>query len=223
MSLPTEITNLDDTRSKINKIVNKSRGDEEKTDSVYVLMCSKPDSKEAAMETAKPLLEEYRTGEKIRYRDHSKEKTSRQTTKPNSFSEALKNESNEIEDDLYISYPYWIERCYKAKNIFYVGWSNDVEDRIMKHLTDDGALFTKIFPPIKIEEIRWYSSKQTAKKAEGDVADEYSDVGRRPLDSDSNGDNIEKYAYYFWSSGKLSNSGIFSSGISIFTLSYLSE
>ncbi len=39
-------------------------------------------------------------------------------------------------------------------NNFYVGWSENVEDRIVAHFSGDGAEFTKKYPPEKILDVR---------------------------------------------------------------------
>lgn len=194
MRLPDKNSNIEQLESKIKDFVDKSRKDKSKTDSVYVLNCKRPNSKEEAIETSRQLLEEYSNNGDIKYRDPNKEVDNNTNTRPDSFKEALNTETSNMKDDLYISYPYWIEKCYEVENIFYVGWSNTVVERITDHITDDGALFTKIFPPVKIEEIRWYPSKKMAKKAEGSVADEYSDI---KSDTNIYEDKIKKYAYYF--------------------------
>lgn len=217
MRLPIENPNPKEIQSRIKDFANKSRTDKGRKDSVYVLECDKPESKESAIETSKELLEEYSTNNEIKYRDPNKKVGNKTTTKPSSFKEALNSKTKNVRDDPYISYPYWIEYCYKADNIYYVGWSNKVDERISDHVTNDGALFTKIFSPMKIEEIRWYPSKSAAKEAEGKVANEYSDIEQdqredlqneynniidflqhtSELDADIHEDRVRKYAYYF--------------------------
>ena len=39
-------------------------------------------------------------------------------------------------------------------NNFYVGWSENVENRIVSHFSGDGAEFTKKYPPEKIIDVR---------------------------------------------------------------------
>lgn len=194
MGLTIKNSNSNEIQLRIKDFVDKSRTNKEKTDSVYVLKCNKPKSKESAIETAKKLLKKYSTNGEAKYRDPNKKKRNNIPTRPSSFKEALDTDTSNMNDNRYISYPYWIEKCYKAEDVFYIGWSNEVEERIIKHVTHEGALFTKIFSPIKIEEIRWYPSKESAKKAEGSVAGEYSDI---KSDTDLHKDRIEKYAYYF--------------------------
>lgn len=215
MRLPTENPNSKEVQSRVKDFVNKSRTQEGRTDTVYVLECNKPKSKQSAIETAEELLEEYSTNDEVNNevmcRDPTKRIRNNTSTKPSSFKEALDTETNNTQDNAYISYPYWIEYCYKANHIFYVGWSNRVDKRITDHITSNGALFTKIFSPIKIEEIRWYPSKSAAKEAERKVAREYLDIGnsqdeyksikkfrqnKSELGAELHEDEIRKYAYY---------------------------
>ncbi|GAB7008971.1 GIY-YIG nuclease family protein [Halorubrum trueperi] len=197
MRLPVKNPNTKEVKQRIKEFVEKSHPGDEKSDSVYVLECNKAKSKESTIEAAKELLEEYPNDDEKLYLDPIKERRDNRTSstsRPNSFEEALDTETKNMKYDPYISYPAWIEYCYNAEDIYYVGWSNKVEERITKHVVNNGSLFTKIFSPIKIEEIRWYPSKADAKKAEGSVAGEYSDIGP---DTDLQEDSIGKYAYFF--------------------------
>lgn len=211
MRLPTENLNSKKVQSRIQEFANRSRTNNERTDSVYVLECSKPESKESAIETAEELLKKYSTNSEVMYRDPTKRIRNNTNTRPSSFKEALNSEVNSVEDDPYISYPYWIEYCYKANQIYYIGWSNNVNQRITEHVMNNGALFTKIFTPIKIEEIRWYPSRSAAKEAERKVAHEYLEIGdsrdeyksiknfrqkESELGTELCEDEIKKYAYY---------------------------
>lgn len=71
-------------------------------------------------------------------------------------------------------YPQWIDSAYEADEIYYVGMSNDVSRRITDHVlgTKSGAMFTKLFPPVKIHDVEYFETRKEAKKKEQEVAED---------------------------------------------------
>jgi len=85
--------------------------------------------------------------------------------------QALKSQAN-------ISGQVYDDEALVADQLYYVGWSNRPVHRILAHLQADqeSARFTKIYPPVAIEEIRWFDSKKEAKRKEPEVANEYRNM-----------------------------------------------
>lgn len=74
-----------------------------------------------------------------------------------------------------------VEEALLADYLYYVGWTNRVVQRILQHVRGDsqGANFTMQYPPVTVQEIRWYGSESEAKRQERELADEYT---RRVVD-----------------------------------------
>lgn len=188
MDLPPPNSSREDIRPKVREKVAKTRSGDSRTDAVYVLKCEKPPSKQTAIDSFRNQFQEFKDPDDLEY--HTRRVKRQVPSKPDSFEDAI----SEDPGDEYISYPSWIEFAYEVEDVYYVGWSNGVTDRIVKHIIGDGALFTRIFTPLSIEEIRWYSTEDAAKTAEHQVAQEYSDIGdRSPTEFEDEEVDVEKF------------------------------
>lgn len=56
--------------------------------------------------------------------------------------------------------PKWVWPAHSADKRLYIGSSKRVGYRILQHIHNDGAWFTEIFPPKKIQGIEWYARTQ---------------------------------------------------------------
>jgi len=61
---------------------------------------------------------------------------------------------------------YYIYVLLTEQNTYYCGYTNDVEARFQKHLSGQGAKYTKSHKPIKIVYTQDFSTKSDAMKAE---------------------------------------------------------
>lgn len=85
--------------------------------------------------------------------------------------------SHEEYDLRSVSYPSWVDSVLAADEIYYVGFTDDVPDRLLKHVKglSDSANFTEIFNPEKVVSITSYSDIETAKSKEMERAYELTD------------------------------------------------
>lgn len=89
-----------------------------------------------------------------------------------------KSQLQSLKNQADISGQVYDDEALVADHLYYVGWSNRPVYRILAHLraSQESARFTKIYPPVAIEEIRWFDSKKEAKRKEPEVADEYRNM-----------------------------------------------
>lgn len=77
--------------------------------------------------------------------------------------------------------PNWAESALHSDILYYVGQSNDVVERILKHINGDGALFPKLFPPQSIENLTWWESQSKARQIESQTSQGLTDLGTNPI------------------------------------------
>lgn len=84
--------------------------------------------------------------------------------------------------------PKFIWRAFYSDHVYYVGQTSDIYKRVEEHAEgfEEGAVLTKIFPPLEIIETRWFSTRSDAKEAEEKVARKY----------DGGYGNVDIFAYY---------------------------
>jgi len=73
----------------------------------------------------------------------------------------------------YDSLP-WLNRCLEAHTLVYIGESSDIVRRLHEHMWDRSqngraALFTKLFPPHYLRDLKWFPNKDAATLAEKNV------------------------------------------------------
>jgi len=61
---------------------------------------------------------------------------------------------------------YFIYVLLTEQNTYYCGYTNDVEARFQKHLSGQGAKYTKSHKPVKIVYTKEFNTKSKAMKAE---------------------------------------------------------
>lgn len=72
--------------------------------------------------------------------------------------------------------PNWVWVAHDMDRRYYVGSSKRVGYRILQHIYQDGAQFTKVFPPAHIIEIEWVeASTENLRKMEEEKADNLKD------------------------------------------------
>lgn len=72
------------------------------------------------------------------------------------------------------------EALSRGERVYYVGYTNDVIDRISRHLggaSHGSAQFTHTFRPKAVAEITWYDDEQTARRRERERAQELTIPG----------------------------------------------
>lgn len=96
--------------------------------------------------------------------------------------------------------PKWAETTLHSDILYYVGQSNDVVERILKHINGNGALFPKLFPPESIENIIWCESQSKARQIESQTSQDLTDLGPNPINpSPPNGN------FFFTLKGRINN------------------
>lgn len=74
------------------------------------------------------------------------------------------------------SIPKWVWPAHTADERYYVGSSKRVGYRILQHIYGDGAMFTEIFPPAHIVEIKWVeASTNNLRQMEKEKAEDLKD------------------------------------------------
>jgi len=76
--------------------------------------------------------------------------------------------------ELGIYRPTWRNQVDNADRLLYVGRAKNLTRRLHQHLNepgDKGANFTAVFPPVRILNVSWYSSKYDADRAERATAE----------------------------------------------------
>lgn len=162
---------------RIKEIIDTHRGEADPLNAVYVLRCSRFESKENTIRRAKSMYDSFMISP-----DNSSKPSA--SFRPSSLKEAS-NAASELETEQsssLVEYPSWIELAYEVDELFYVGWSNRIYKRITDHVVgaNDAALFTKLFPPKKIEDIHWFNTVSEARRAEPEIAMEITQYGKRP-------------------------------------------
>ena len=72
--------------------------------------------------------------------------------------------------------PSWAWAAHYAVQRYYVGFTTNPYRRVSGHVEgDDGALFTRLFPPRSIRSIEWYQNESEARMAESPTADRIDD------------------------------------------------
>jgi len=94
------------------------------------------------------------------------------------------NRRNEIEDP-HDGRKIKVDQALAHDRLFYVGWTKNIVQRICQHNRglSKAAKFTQQYPPINIQEIRWYESERIARQKESDVAKEYENQTREAVRS----------------------------------------
>jgi predicted GIY-YIG superfamily endonuclease len=72
--------------------------------------------------------------------------------------------------------PNWVWAAHNMETRYYVGSSKRVGYRILQHIYEDGAQFTKVFPPAHIMQIEWVeASTDNLRKMEKEKAEDLKD------------------------------------------------
>lgn len=89
------------------------------------------------------------------------------------FVEQTQMSTEWLTDDI----PSWAWAAWYSSQCVYVGFTHNPYLRVEQHVEyiedpdEDGALFTKLFPPEKVESIDWYESETEARRMEVETAE----------------------------------------------------
>lgn len=153
---------------KLNQFIDSITCDEDEY-YVYVLACELPDEK-TAEKRAKEL---YPPKTKREVRDWFLENNRENW---NDFSEGKK--SKILDRESGFSAPSWFYNALNAESIYYVGFTDDVNRRIEKHIEGievNGAYFTEVFPPTHLVEVYGFETMEEAREGESEVGSEILD------------------------------------------------
>lgn len=156
------------TENKLNEFVDSTTSEED-VYYVYVLACELPDEKRAE-ERAKRL---YPPQTKSEVRDWFLENNRKNW---NEFSDSKK--SKVLERESGFNPPSWFFNALNAESVYYVGFTDNVNRRVKKHLEGievDGAHFTEVFHPTQLVEVYGYETLEAASDGESKVGSELLD------------------------------------------------
>lgn len=75
-------------------------------------------------------------------------------------------------------YPNWATAALQSHSCFYVGITSDIERRLSEHISGSkrASVFTRVFEPVEIVDVKFRPKHQQAKQLELDTADRLREV-----------------------------------------------